>query len=303
MSIMYNPKALKALVVSAQGTRRITSAMKMVALTKLKKAQDAAEQARPYATRMAAMLTELSKGKTAASGGHELLVGNGKDKTHLIILVSSDRGLCAGFNAQLARAIRADIAILKNQNKIVKLLIVGRKGNLLLKKDYQDIIIATYEDLNKPMPLYAHANTVMTDVLERFAAGEFDTCSLYFNEFISTISQKVAKIQMIPFSSASKTSNKEAEKVNDAALNSAYAFEPEEDVILAALLPQNLRVQLFSVMQESFAAEQAARMVAMDNATRNSTELITVLSTRYNRVRQAFITKELIEIISGAEAL
>ena len=308
----YNPKALRQRIDSTQATRRITSAMKMVAVTKLKKAQDAAEASRPYAERMARLMGGLAAGSGA--GGPKLLAGTGSDQTHLIVLISSDRGLCGGFNGQLARAVRQQIMALQNEGKSVKLMIIGRKGVALLKREFENIIIKKFEELAKPAPSFAQAQQVMDKVLSLFDAGEFDVCTLYYNKFISAMSQVVTPLQVIPFVPVEEDNdgdekpdaldNRAAEiKPDGAPAPAPYEYEPDEETILAALLPQNLRVQMLRAMLESFASEQGARMVAMDNATRNASDMISTLTTRYNRVRQAQITKELVEIISGAEAL
>ena len=306
----YSPKALRQRIDSTQATRRITSAMKMVAVTKLKKAQDAAEASRPYAERMARLMGGLAAGSGA--GGPKLLAGTGSDQTHLIVLISSDRGLCGGFNGQLARAVRQQIIALQGEGKSVKLMIIGRKGVALLKREFEHIIIERFEELAKPAPSFAQAQQVMDKILSLFDADEFDVCTIYYNKFISAMSQVVTPLQVIPFV-PTEEDNDGDEKPDALADRSAkaqsdspsapYEYEPDEETILAALLPQNLRVQMLRAMLESFASEQGARMVAMDNATRNASDMISTLTTRYNRVRQAQITKELVEIISGAEAL
>ena len=305
----YSPKALRQRIDSTQATRRITSAMKMVAVTKLKKAQDAAEASRPYAERMARLMGGLAAGSGA--GGPKLLAGTGSDQTHLIVLISSDRGLCGGFNGQLARAVRQQIIALQGAGKSVKLMIIGRKGVALLKREFEHIIIERFEELAKPAPSFAQAQQVMDKILSLFDAGEFDVCTIYYNKFISAMSQVVTPLQVIPFVPTEE--DNDGDEKPDALDNHAgqekpdavapYEYEPDEETILAALLPQNLRVQMLRAMLESFASEQGARMVAMDNATRNASDMISTLTTRYNRVRQAQITKELVEIISGAEAL
>ena len=306
----YSPKALRQRIDSTQATRRITSAMKMVAVTKLKKAQDAAEASRPYAERMARLMGGLAAGSGA--GGPKLLAGTGSDQTHLIVLISSDRGLCGGFNGQLARAVRQQIIALQGEGKNVKLMIIGRKGVSLLKREFEHIIIEQFEELAKPAPSFAQAQQVMDKILSLFDAGEFDVCTIYYNKFISAMSQVVTPLQVIPFVPTEEDTdgdeqpdaldNRAAEAKPDGTV-APYEYEPDEETILAALLPQNLRVQMLRAMLESFASEQGARMVAMDNATRNASDMISSLTTRYNRVRQAQITKELVEIISGAEAL
>ena len=306
----YSPKALRQRIDSTQATRRITSAMKMVAVTKLKKAQDAAEASRPYAERMARLMGGLAAGSGA--GGPKLLAGTGSDQTHLIVLISSDRGLCGGFNGQLARAVRQQIIALQGAGKSVKLMIIGRKGVALLKREFENIIIERFEELAKPAPSFAQAQQVMDKILSLFDADEFDVCTIYYNKFISAMSQVVTPLQVIPFVPTEEDTDGDEQpdaladrsaKAQSDSPSAPYEYEPDEETILAALLPQNLRVQMLRAMLESFASEQGARMVAMDNATRNASDMISTLTTRYNRVRQAQITKELVEIISGAEAL
>ncbi|MFK7865965.1 MAG: F0F1 ATP synthase subunit gamma [Alphaproteobacteria bacterium] len=294
---MPSLKDLKNRITSVQSTKRITSAMKMVAAAKLKKAQEAADQARPYASHMNSMLSAVANG-VVAGNGPELLIGTGKDQTHLLVVISSDRGLCGGLNGALVRGVRKQIQHLKADGKTVKLMIVGRKGVGLLKRLYASDIVKTHEDLLKPAPAFAHADLVRETILAMFEAGEFDVCTLYYNKFISALTQEVTPLQLIPF--------KLEEKADDAkhtGSQAVYEFEPDEETILNHLLPKNLAVQIFRAMLEGFASEQGARMTAMDNATRNAGDMINRLSIRYNRTRQAQITKELIEIISGAEAL
>ena len=294
---MASLKDLKNRIASVQSTRRITSAMKMVAAAKLRKAQINAEAARPYAERMERMLGSLASG-SKGENAPKLLAGTGKEDTHLIVLVTSDRGLCGGFNGSLARDTRNRIDSLTAAGKTVKLIIIGRKGVTLLKRDHGDKIVATYEELSKPEPSFEGASEVCEKIIEMFSAGEFDVCTLIYNKFISALTQEVTPLQLIPFASGETEGEVEA-----GAGDAMYEYEPEEEAILEALLPKNLSVQAFRAMLESFASEQGARMTAMDNATRNAGEMINKLSITYNRTRQAQITSELIEIISGAEAL
>ena len=296
---MPSLKDLKTRISSVQSTRRITSAMKMVAAAKLKRAQEAAEAARPYAERMERMLGSLAAGVSTDSAP-KLLAGTGDDQTHLIVVMSSDRGLCGGFNGSIIRAVKKRIDQLTSQGKTVKLIAIGRKGVSLLRREHRDKLVHGFEELVKPYPAFDQADAVVDKIVSMFEAGEFDVCTLYYNKFISALTQEVTPLQLIPFASATEAEgDEEASGLGGA----QYEFEPDEEAILKALLPKNLSVQVFRSMLESFASEQGARMTAMDNATRNAGDMINSLSITYNRARQAMITKELIEIISGAEAL
>ena len=294
---MASLKELRARISSVKSTQRITSAMKMVAAAKLRKAQEMAEAARPYAERIERMLGSLAAG-SSSSGAPPMLSGTGKDDTHLLVIVTSDRGLCGGFNGSIVRSVRKDIFDLRAAGKTVKLLIIGRKGVGLLRREFDDAIVEVYEELAKPVPTFEGAASVSNKVTTMFENGEFDVCTVYYNKFVSALTQVVTPLQLIPFA---VPEGEEAEAAGGA--SAVYEFEPEEDKILAALLPKNLSTQVFRAMLESFASEQGARMTAMDNATRNAGDMINKLSITYNRSRQAQITKELIEIISGAEAL
>jgi F-type H+-transporting ATPase subunit gamma len=295
---MANLKELKARISSVKSTQRITSAMKMVAAAKLRKAQDMAEAARPYAERIERMLGSLAAG-ASSSGAPAMLTGTGKDDTHLLVIVTSDRGLCGGFNGSIIRAVRKRIIELQADGKTVKLLIIGRKGVGLLRREFRDLFVEVYEELAKPVPTFDGAATVANKVTTMFEDGEFDVCTIYYNKFVSALTQIVTPLQLIPFA----VPEGEEEQPAAGGAQAIYEFEPEEEKILAALLPKNLSTQVFRAMLESFAGEQGARMTAMDNATRNAGDMINSLSITYNRTRQAQITKELIEIISGAEAL
>ena len=291
---MANLKELKASIASVQSTKRITSAMKMVAAAKLKRASDKVLASRPYADDMGAMLNGLAKGSVST---HPLMVGTGKDDTHLLVIVSSDRGLCGGFNGNLIRFVRKHIAELKSKGKAIKLIVVGRKGVTLLRREFSDVAVSFYEDLNKPQPEYANAEQIANQISDLLAGEEFDVCTLLYNKAVSALEQVPTPLQIIPLGTNASV---------DVASNDStavYDYEPSEDAILEALLPKNVTIQVFKAMLESFSAEQAARMTAMDNATRNASDMINELSVKYNRTRQAQITKELIEIISGAEAL
>jgi len=269
--------------------------MKMVAAAKLRRAQEHALAARPYAERMEDMLRSL--GDSAGIGSSPLLVGTGSDKTHLLVLISADRGLCGGFNISLMRGLREAIKLLQSEGKTVQLFIIGRKGVGLVRREFSDLIVEVAEDISKPSPSFEAASKIADSLIQRFSNREFDSCTVFYNKFISALTQTVTPQQLIPFSFG----------VDDAeplvAASSAHEFEPSEEQILDELLPRNISMQIFKAMLESFASEQGARMTAMDNATRNAGDMINKLTLNYNRSRQAQITKELIEIISGAEAL
>ena len=295
-------------IASVKSTRKITSAMKMVAAAKLKKAQEQAEASQPYAQAMAAMLSRVAAGITEGTGP-ALLTGTGEDKRVLIVVVSSDRGLAGGFNANLIRRVRQEIKDLESQGKDVKIICVGRKARDLLRRTNRDNILESFTGFTGGKTVdYTNANTVSELVIEQFQSGHFDVCKLVYNDFVSVLIQKPRVQQLVPFAmpeAAESNDNKEnAEK--SAAMDapaSPYSFEPSEEEILDSLLPKNIGVQIFRALLDSSAGEQAARMTAMDNATRNAGDMISDLTLQYNRARQAHITKELIEIISGAEAL
>ena len=296
---MANLKDLRVRIASVKSTQRITSAMKMVAAAKLRRAQDLAQESRPYAERMERMLSSVAAGASAMAGAPPLLVGTGRDDSHLLIVMSSDRGLCGGFNGNVARWTRLRVRELQGQGKQVKLLIVGRKGYAALRSEFRSIIVDTIEDSAKPAPKYDVAKEIAARVGEMFAAGEFDVCTIVYNRFVSALTQPTTPQQLVPF--ALPEGDAPADTSGDG--GAVYEFEPSEEEILGELVPRNLAIQVFRSMLESFASEQGARMTAMDNATRNAGDLINDLTIEYNRTRQAAITKELIEIISGAEAL
>ena len=293
---MANLKDLKTRINSVKSTQKITAAMKMVAAAKLRRAQDAAESGRPYSTRMRQVIGKLA-GKADPSAAPQLLVGNGKDQTHLLVIMSADRGLCGGFNGSITRQTRAEVARLKAENKTVKLLMVGRKSADALRREFGDMYIDQHEGLQGTSVNYDDAASIADTIRSKFEAGEFDVCTLIFNKFKNAITQEITLTRLIP----AEVDESDAAD-NDAAAVS-YEYEPEEDELLASLLPRNLSTQIYSALLESSAAELAARMTAMDNATRNAGELIDRLTLVYNRTRQANITSELIEIISGAEAI
>jgi len=295
---MASLKDLRNRIASVKSTQKITSAMKMVAAAKLKRAQLQAEAARPYAERMERMLGELAAGVQGRSGAPPLLAGTGNDETHLIVVVTSDRGLCGAFNSSVVRSARQRIAQLLDEKKTVKVYCVGRKGRDQLRRFYGNLIVDAIEGIGRQAIQYAEAEGIANKVTSMFGAGEFDACTIIYNRFKSAISQVVTRQQLIPFAVPEVK-----EDEDEGGGHGVYDYEPEEAEILADLLPRNLGVQVFRSLLESFASEQGARMTAMDNATRNAGDMIDRLTLTYNRTRQAQITKELIEIISGAEAL
>lgn len=295
---MPNLKDLKNRISSVQSTRKITSAMKMVAASKLRRAQEQAEASGPYAERMGRMLSSLAANVQDSGNGPKLMTGTGADKVHLLVVISSDRGLCGAFNGSIVREAKRQITRLQGEGKTVKLLTVGRKGRDQLRREFASLIVESYEDVGRRRLGFSDADMVATKVLAMFDAGEFDVCSVIFNKFKSAISQIVTVQQLIPFAVPA-----EAAEAAGAEAKAMYEFEPDEEQILAELLPRNLSIQIYRALLESAASEQGARMTAMDNATRNAGDMINKLTITYNRTRQAYITKELIEIISGAEAL
>lgn len=295
---MPSLKDLRVRINSVKSTRKITSAMKMVAASKLRRAQTAVEQARPYAERMERMLGALAGSLAGQAGAPAMLAGTGKDDVHLVVVVSSDRGLCGGFNTAIARNAKALVAELLAEGKTVTIMTVGRKGRDQMRRDFAKLMGQTYEGLGRKGVTFVEANQVADKIAEMFSAGEFDVCTVVFNKFRSAISQVPTRQQLIPFPVPTLAGADE-----DDGPKAIYEFEPSEEGILADLLPRNLAVQIFKALLESNASEQGARMTAMDNATRNAGDMINRLTLRYNRTRQAQITKELIEIISGAEAL
>jgi len=297
---MPSLKDLRVRITSVKSTQRITSAMKMVAAAKLRRAQERAVEARPYAERMERVLVSVAGSVAAEAGALPLLAGTGKDDNHLIVLVSSDRGLCGGFNTNLARFVRARMRQLKGEGKTVKLLCVGRKGFAQLRSEFGAQVIDVIEDIAKPRPSFAAARDLANKLGRMYDDGDFDVCTVVYNKFVSVLTQEVTPLQLIPF--AIEDAGESAAETGSGP-QAAYEYEPSEEEILAELLPRNLSIQIYRAILESFASEQASRMTAMDNATRNAGEMIDRLTTSYNRTRQAFITKELIEIISGAEAL
>ncbi len=293
---MASLKELRNRIRSVRSTQKITSAMKMVAASRLRRAQEQAEAARPYSTRMERMLGSLAANLRGLPNAPPLLAGTGKDGTHLLLVATSDRGLAGGFNASILREARRTIRQLQAAGKTVKIFTIGRKGRDSLRRDYARLIVESVTDIGRPRLTFEQAQGIATRLISRYEAGEFDIVTIVFNRFRSAISQIVTKQQLIPFSPPAAVSA-------PAAGAGVYEFEPEEAEILADLLPRNLAVQTYAALLENAASEQGARMTAMDNATRNAGEMIDRLTITYNRTRQASITKELIEIISGAEAL
>ena len=291
---MPSLKDLKTRINSVKSTQKITSAMKMVAAAKLRRAQDSAEKGRPYADRMQQIVNSLAS-KADPISAPQLLVGNGKDNTHLLVVVSADRGLCGGFNGAITRQTRTEVARLRGEGKTVKLLMVGRKSADALRRELGDSYIDSLEGIQGTAVEYADAASIGETVRNGFEAGEFDVCTVIFNKFKSAISQEVTLKRLIPAEIGEDTQDEDT--------GVSYEYEPDEEELLAAVLPRNISTQVYSALLESSAAELAARMTAMDNATRNAGDLIERLTLVYNRTRQATITKELIEIISGAEAV
>ena len=290
---MPSLKDLRVRIASVQSTKKITSAMKMVAAAKLRRAQEAAEAARPYAERMERMLSNLAG--SASAGGPPMLAGTGKTDTHLVIVMTANRGLCGGFNSNIARSARSLVRELLDQGKTVKILAVGRKGAENLRRDYRNLIVDTITDFGRKRVQFAEADAIATRVTDMFNAGEFDVATMVYARFKSAISQVVTRQQIVPFAVDTKQPASAAAAV--------YNYEPTDTEILNSLLPRNLAIQVFRALLENAASEQGAKMSAMDSATRNATDMINALTLKFNRTRQAQITKELIEIISGAEAL
>lgn len=297
---MPSLKDLKNRISSVKATQKITKAMQMVAAAKLRRAQEAAESARPYAVRMGAVLANLSQGVTAPDTAPQLLVGTGRDDVHLLVVCTADRGLCGAFNSNIVKKAREDARRLIAEGKTVKIICVGKKGYDLLRRVLPNHIEKLIEMRDVKRLSFADAERVGNEVLAQFAAGQFDVCTLYYARFKSVISQEPTGQRLIP---AQIEVAPQAEEIAAKAASSVYEYEPDEEAILATLLPRNVNVQIFRALLENAASEQGARMSAMDNATRNAGDMINKLTLSYNRQRQAQITKELIEIISGAEAL
>jgi F-type H+-transporting ATPase subunit gamma len=293
---MASLKALRGRINSVKSTRKITSAMKMVAASKLKRAQTQAEAARPYAERMQRMLAALATSAQDSPTAPRMLIGTGQDRVHLLVVVTADRGLAGAFNTNVGRAARTAIQRLEAEGKVVKVLTVGRKGRDYLRREYASRIVGEFSFAGKKRVEFSDVNEIAARVTQMLGAGEFDVCTIVYNRFVSVISQIPTESRLIPLTLPEGGES-------PAATQAQYEFEPDEEAILAALLPRNMAIQLFRALIESAAGEQGARMSAMDNATRNAGEMINRLTLNYNRTRQANITRELIEIISGAEAV
>ena len=294
---MPSLKDLRMRIDSVKSTQKITSAMKMVAAAKLRRAQEQAEAARPYAERMERLVRSVSGSVSGVEGSSPLLSGRGRDIVHLVVVMTSDRGLCGAFNSSIVREARRMILELANEEKQVKILCVGRKGWSQLRRDNASAIVDLIEDVGRQRLGFGDAQGVAARILEMFEGEEFDVCTIIYNRFQSAISQIVTRRQLLPF--AMEANEDEPAQTNEP----VYDYEPDESEILDVLLPRNMSVQVFRALLENNASEHGARMSAMDNATRNAGEMIDALTLNYNRTRQAFITKELIEIISGAEAV
>ena len=297
---MPSLKDIKTQINSVGSTRKITSAMKMVAASKLRRSQEKAEAARPYSSRLEEMLASLASSAASGEGIIKLLTGTGNDQNYIVVPVSADRGLCGGFNSSINRETFKLVKSLEGDGKNVQIMPLGKKSRDFFNRVMKDQIIESFVDLNISNTGYDSALQVSNKLQELYFEEKFDKCILVFNKFKSAISQEVTKQQLIPLDVSN--SSKE-ENADDSSAKAIYDYEPDEETILKDLLPKNVSIQMFKVLLESDAGEHGARMAAMDNATRNAGEMIDSLTLKYNRTRQAFITKELIEIISGAESV
>ena len=297
---MPSLKDIKTQINSVVSTKKITTAMKMVAASKLRRSQEKAVAARPYSSRLEEMLASLASSAASGEGIIKLLTGTGNDKSYMVVPVSADRGLCGGFNSSINRETFKLVKSLEKDGKNVQLMPVGKKSRDFFIRVMKDQIVESFIDLNLSNTGYESALQVSNKLQDLYFDGKFDKCILVFNKFKSAISQEVTQQQLIPLDvSDSSTEDKE----DNNAAKAIYDYEPDEETILKDLLPKNVSIQIFKVLLESDAGEHGARMAAMDNATRNAGEMIDGLTLKYNRTRQAFITKELIEIISGAESI
>tara|TARA_B100000953_G_scaffold164060_1_gene135415 strand:+ start:3540 stop:4424 length:885 start_codon:yes stop_codon:yes gene_type:complete len=294
---MPNLDDLKKRIGSVKSTEKITKAMKMVAAAKLRKAQESAESSRPYADSMRDLIDAISSGYNPTSTERNLLTGDENDNVHMLILFTSERGLCGGFNSVVTKSLREKIENLEKENKTVKIICVGKKGYDILKRQYSEIITEVIDMREVKTVSYQDAKNISDKIIKMFFDGEFDKCSIFYNKFQSVISQIPTEQQVVPIELEEDSSEEKA------ADQSFFDFEPGESEILEELLPLNFTIQIFKALLESAASEQGARMSAMDNASRNASDMIDNLTLFYNRSRQAVITKELIEIISGAEAV
>ena len=289
---MPNLSDLKNRIASVKSTRKITKAMQMVASAKLRRAQDAAQAGRPYAERFNAVMAGLAASVDASEGGPKLLTGTGSDQTHLLVVMTAERGLCGGFNSNIAKLARMAAQQLLAEGKTVKILTVGKKGRESLKREFGALLVDHVDLSDVKRVGYDNASAIAQNVLHRFDAGGFDVAKIFYSEFGSIVNQIPTELQVIPAKFEAATDE-----------GTVYDYEPSEEGILADLLPRSVATQIFTALLENAASEQGARMSAMDNATRNAGEMIDKLTIQYNRSRQAKITNELIEIISGAEAL
>ncbi|MEZ6028699.1 MAG: F0F1 ATP synthase subunit gamma [Hyphomonadaceae bacterium] len=292
---MPSLKEFRLRIASVKSTQKITKALQMVATAKLKRAQEAAQAARPYATRMASVIANLASG-AAAGGGPKLIAGTGKDEVHLLVVMTAERGLCGGFNTNISKLARAEVKRLQGEGKTVKILTVGKKGNDVLKRQFSSLIVGHIDRRAERTVTAESAAGIARQITDRFDAGEFDVATLVFARFKNLLTQTPTALQLIPARAPADAPTIDLE-------GARYIYEPSEEAILEALLPRYLSTQLLSALLETEAGFQGAQMTAMDNATRNAGDMIRSLNLRYNRARQAQITKELIEIISGAEAL
>lgn len=290
---MPSLKDLKNRIDSVTSTRKITKAMQMVAAAKLRRAQDAAESARPYADRMSAVMGNLASGAGKSDSAPKLISGTGRSDVHLLIVATAERGLCGGFNSSIVRLAKSHIEKLQSSGSKVKIITVGKKGREQLKREFSELIVNHVDFSDVKRISYNNAKSISDDIVGRFEANEFDVCTIFYNEFKSVISQIPTALQLIP------AVFEESEDVG----GDFYDYEPDENEILTELLPRAMTTNIFTALLENGASEQGARMSAMDNATRNAGDMIDKLTIEYNRSRQAVITNELIEIISGAEAL
>jgi len=299
---MANLKDLKSRIASVKKTQKITSAMKMVAAAKLRRAQEGAEEARPYAVRMERMLTSIAKSVGDTEGAPKMLTGTGGNR-QLFLVCSSDRGLCGGFNGTIVRETRKRLRECASNGTEFMIITIGRKSRDLLKREFNDKIVASFTDIGRRGVEFDEAAEVADKITDMFEAGEFDVCTVIYNKFQSAISQIVTPRQLIPFNLANADDGEDETAEKTDGPRAVFIFEPDEEEILEDLLPRNIATQIFQALLESSASEHGARMTAMDNATRNAGDMIDGLTMTYNRTRQAVVTKELVEIISGAEAL
>jgi F-type H+-transporting ATPase subunit gamma len=286
---------LKKRIKSVKSTQKITKAMKMVAAAKLRKAQENAEKGRPYSQKMQNIILNLTKSISDPDNAPKLLVGTGKDKSYLCVVLTADRGLCGGFNTNICKLAKTNFKKILNEQKDLKIITVGSKGLDQIKRDFGKYVIKKFSFKDKKNITFAEAEIIGTEIIELFKDNQFDKCLLFYNNFKNVITQIPQVQQIIP------AQNEDSKDKNES--NFSYEFEPDEDEILEELLPKNISTQVFKAFLENAASEQGSRMTAMDNATRNAGDLVDKLTINYNRSRQASITKELIEIISGAESL